>query len=144
MPERVVEVGAPELKRLLEARMKQLEADVAQLGIAIRAVGISDPIPLAVFRLLASTRRHTLAAFGAVLKLRTEHPAKAHALTWLSLGAAGLSAFYNSLRLRTSAPAASQQQDRRAHRYFTEADEAFLKLDAALGCPYGCKKVRRK
>ncbi len=134
-----VEQNAEELQRLIDAAIRRLDADSARVGRALRAIPVSDPdgVSRDLFRALAAARRNALGIFANVLALETPHPAKGRALTWLALGAAGLGAFYRSLRAGDTP--SGRRQDRLAQAYFTRATAAFGEMDRALGCPYGCK-----
>lgn len=140
MAERVVQAGAVDVRSLVDAAVKQIDADAARLGRAFRAVPADDAdgVSLEVFAAIATARRHALAAIGKLLALDTQDPAKGTALTALSALAAALGSQYRSLRTRD--PVVAQKEDALAGDRFAAATKAFAKLDRALGCPYGCKK----
>jgi hypothetical protein len=120
--------------------VKQIDADAARLSRAFRAVPATDAdgVSLEVFAAIATARRHALAAFGKVLAHDSQDPAKSIALMALSTLGAGLGSQYRSLR--TKDPLVARRESRLARDRFTAAADAFLELDRALGCPYGCKK----
>jgi hypothetical protein len=139
MPAVAADRTTVELKQLVDDAKKRLDAGAARFRRALRGTQIGGETPLAPFKAIAAARRDALAAFGKILALDSSDESKHLALTWLSLTAAGLSAFHEALRAERLAPATSRQQHQLAHVRFTNARKTFLDLDRALGCPYGCR-----
>lgn len=132
MAEHGVHAGAAELKPLLEAALKQLDADATRLGRALRAVPSSDPdgVTLDVFAAIATARLHAFTWFGKVRSLDTDDPAKADALAALSTVAAALGSWYRSLR--TTDATTRLREERLAKERFATATSVFDRLDKAL------------
>jgi hypothetical protein len=130
---------ATAVDELVAQAVRQLEADGARFTRVVRANPLVDGEPtLAVMKELALARRHALTAFRGVLAA-PDHPGKIPALQWLAQMTKGLTALYSSMRSATRAPAASAKERRRAREGFKATRKAFLELDRALGCRYGCR-----
>lgn len=133
MAEHVVHAGTAELKPLVEAALRQLDADAIRLSRALRAVPAGDPdgVTLDVFAAIATARRHAYGWFGKVLNLDTDDPAKGDALAALSTVAAALGSWYRGLR--TTDGATRQREQLLAKERFATATRIFEQLDKTLG-----------
>lgn len=139
MAEQIVAQGGVDVRTLVDAAKKQLDADNARLGRTFRALSpSSESVSLDVFAAIATARRHALASLAKLLALETQDPAKGAALTFLSTIAAALGSQYRLLQARD--PIAARREDRLARDQLVAASRAFAELDRALGCPYGCRK----
>lgn len=126
------------IEELVADALRQLEADGARLGRALRATPLGGEPTLAALKEVATARRHALSAFGRLLA-SADHPVKPLALQWLSLVASGLTALHTAIRTATRAPATSAKQHRIASDHLRAAQARFLEIDRALGCPHGCR-----
>lgn len=133
MAEHTVRAGTAELKPLVEAALKQLDADATRLSRALRAVPAGDPdgLTLDVFAAIATARRHAYGWFGKVLNLDTDDPAKPAALAALSTLAAALGSWYRGLR--TTDGATRRREERLARERFATATRILEHLDETLG-----------
>ena len=133
MPENLARSGTAELKPLIVAAMKQLEADSTRLSRALSAVPPSNPdgVTLEVFAAIAAARRHAFAWFGKVQSLETDDPSKADALAALSTLAAALGSWYRGLRATDAVT--RQREGLRAKKRFATATTIFERLDKELG-----------
>ena len=139
MAEQTHAAEAPDVRAVIAAAVRQLEADTARLGRALRRLPANADGPsLEVFAALATARRNALTALRKLLALRTDDAARNAAATTLSLVAAALASQYDSLR--ATVPSVAAREERAARERFAAAGKAFAELDRALGCPYGCKK----
>ena len=133
MAESVAHAGASELKPLIEAAVKQLDADATRLLRALRAVPADDPdgVTLEVFAAIATARRHAFAWFGKVRNLDTDDPGKGDALSALSTLAAALGSWYRGLR--STDPTTRQREGRLAKERFASATRILERLETTRG-----------
>lgn len=133
MADHVVRTGTAELEPLIEAAVKQLDADATRLLRALRAVPSDDPdgVTPGVFATIATARRHAFTWFGKIRNLDTDDPAKADALAALSTLAAALGSWYRGLR--TTDRVTRQREERLAKERFATATTVLARLDRAPG-----------
>lgn len=131
---------SPQLKKALDTALRRQSADALRVGRALRALPTGDvSVSPALFTAIASAYRNALASTKKLQALPDEHASAAVAV--FATQATALEAWYESLR--PGVPAQSSRRDAtRARWHFDAAAKAFLKLDKALGCPYGCKEPK--
>lgn len=119
---------------------RRLDGHLSRIDRLVRATPFIDPFPPTVFTAIGAARRDALTAFGRILRLETDDPAKELGLTWLSYVAAGLSSTHAALREQRLGASTARKTRRLARARFARIGGAFLELDRALGCPHGCKE----
>jgi hypothetical protein len=141
MPEATAVHVAADVRSIVADARQRLAADMARIDRAVRAAPTGEPLPNGVFDALGTARRDALTAFGRLLQL-SEAPARQEALAWLSIMAASLTSTYRALRAERVSPATAARARQQAQSRLRQVAPAFLALDRALGCPYGCKEPK--
>lgn len=128
------------VKPLVATAKRRLDADARLIDRAVLATQPGFHLPAAVFAAIGTARRDALAAFARVFAAEAPGPARELALRWLSLTAAAFGATHDALRAERLAPTTAVRKRRLARDRMALSGEAFLELDRALGCPYGCRR----
>lgn len=139
MAESAADRSLADVGTLVSEAKQRLDADLRGIQRAVRSSPPEDDFPPSVFKAIATARREALTSFGKVFRLQSDEPARQLALAWLSYTAVALAAMYDALRAERIAPATAGKQRRLARDRFARTSKAFLELDRALGCPFGCK-----
>lgn len=139
MPETRTTAASADVASVVSDAKRRLDEHLKRINGLVRANPPADPFPLAVFTAIGAARKDALVAFGRILPLETDEPAKQLALTWLSYVAAGLSSTHAALREERLGAATAGRTRRLARARVAHVGEAFLELDRSLGCPHGCK-----
>jgi hypothetical protein len=140
MPRPSSERGLADVRSLVDDAKRRLEEDLRRVDRAVSANPPADDLHAAVFEAIGLARRDALAAFGRIFKLDDTSPERQLALTWLSLAASALATTHAALRAERVSPATAGTKRRLAQQRLAGIWKAFLELDRALGCPYGCGK----
>ena len=127
--------SAAQIKALLDAALPAINADIERFGNVLETWKWNTAAVARIQRRISGLRRSLRA-------LNAQHPALEPAVSGLASLADGLVAFDRARNATNDAAAAESTEA--ARDLFERASAAFLVVDRALGCPYGCVKRRSR